>query len=147
MEVKPLPETPKIRKKRLSIFPRGYKEPQITPPPSAMARHFEHNNENPVVMEEQQQQQENQESAESFFDLGATLPTQDDGSIEAVMRRLFSAEHLNFILADHALFHRFSAFLNQYKSKLVPTLIRYLEMRKAMKAIEYANAVARQIRW
>lgn len=29
----------------------------------------------------------------------------------------------------------------------MPTLIRYLEMTKAMKAIEYANAVARKIRW
>lgn len=30
---------------------------------------------------------------------------------------------------------------------MVPTLIRYLEMRKAIKAIEFANAVARKIRW
>ncbi|KUJ12263.1 uncharacterized protein LY89DRAFT_623352 [Mollisia scopiformis] len=63
------------------------------------------------------------------------------------MKRLMSAEHLHFILADHTLFYRFSSFLNRYRSHLVPTLIRYLEMRKAMKAIEYANSIVRTIRW
>ena len=30
---------------------------------------------------------------------------------------------------------------------MIPTLVRYLEMRKAIKAIEFANAVAKGIRW
>lgn len=37
--------------------------------------------------------------------------------------------------------------MNRFKLHLVPTLVRYLEMTKAMKAIEYANAVARKIQW
>ncbi len=64
-----------------------------------------------------------------------------------MVRQLFSDEHLNFIIGDHILFYRFSSFLNRYRSHLVPTLVRYLEMRKAVKAIEYANAVVKSIRW
>lgn len=82
-----------------------------------------------------------------FFDLQPPAPNPKYVKTEDVMRRLMSAEHLHFILADHALFYRFSSFLNRYKSHLVPTLVRYLEMRKAMKAIEYANSVVRTIRW
>jgi hypothetical protein len=83
----------------------------------------------------------------TFFDLQPPAPNVKHVKIEDVMARLMSAEHLNFILDDQALFSRFSAFLNQYYSHMVPTLIRYLEMRKAVKAIEFANAVARGIRW
>jgi hypothetical protein len=60
------------------------------------------------------------------------------------MRRLFSKEHLHFILGDHVLFYRFSSFHNQYRPHLVPAF-RYLEMRKVVKAIEYANAVIRRV--
>jgi len=82
-----------------------------------------------------------------FFNLQppTTLPT--GMKIEDLAKRLFSADHLHLILQDHGLFYRFSTFLNQFKPRLVPTLIRYLEMRKAMKAIEYANSVSRTIRW
>jgi hypothetical protein len=83
----------------------------------------------------------------TFFDLEPSVPSANQVKIEDVMSRLFSNEHLHFIIDDHTLFYRFSSFLNRYKSHLVPTLIRYLEMRKAVKAIEYANAVARRIRW
>jgi hypothetical protein len=62
------------------------------------------------------------------------------------MSRLFSEEHLLFILGDHIFFYSFSSFLNRYSSHLVPALVRYLEMRKAVKAIEYPNAVARRVR-
>lgn len=82
-----------------------------------------------------------------FFDLQPPAHNPDYVRIEDVMRQLISAEHLHFILGDHVLFHRFSSFLNKYRTHLVPTLIRYLEMRKAMKAIEYANAIVRTIRW
>ncbi len=88
------------------------------------------------------------DSAEAgFFDLSVPIPIAKEVGIEHVMKRLFSKEHLHFILADHVLFYRFSSFLNRFKPHIVPTLVRYLEMRKAMKAIEYANAVARSIRW
>jgi hypothetical protein len=83
----------------------------------------------------------------SFFDLQPPEQPANHVKLEDVMRRLFSEEHLHFVLGDHILFYRFSSFLNHYRPHLVPTLIRYLEMRKAVKAIEYANAVTRRIRW
>lgn len=89
----------------------------------------------------------NSETDEAFFDLQPPKACPNNVRIEDVMARLFSMEHLHFILDDHGLFLRFSAFLNRWHSHIVPTLIRYLEMRKAVKAIEYANAVARRIRW
>jgi hypothetical protein len=83
----------------------------------------------------------------AFFDLAPPLSTASHVKVEDVMKRLFSDEQTcSSFLGDHVLFYRFSPFLNRYKSHLVPTLIRYLEMRKAMKLIEYANAVARTIR-
>ncbi|EKD16704.1 uncharacterized protein L3040_001445 [Drepanopeziza brunnea f. sp. 'multigermtubi'] len=82
-----------------------------------------------------------------FFDLQPPPSSAKQVKVEDIMRRLFSAEHLHFILADHSLFYKFSSFLNRCKPNLVPNLIRYLELRKAMKAIEYANSVVRSIRW
>jgi hypothetical protein len=82
----------------------------------------------------------------SFFDLQPPASTASHLKVEDIMKRLFSKGHLQFILGDHLLFSRFSSFLNQYKPQMIPTLIRYLEMRKSLKAIEYANAVARSVR-
>ncbi|KAL3417741.1 hypothetical protein PVAG01_10751 [Phlyctema vagabunda] len=83
----------------------------------------------------------------AFFDLQPPQSLASNVNIENQVKRLFSVEHLHFILGDHTIFPRFSAFLNRYRPYLVPTLVRYLEMRKVAKAIEYANAVARKIRW
>jgi hypothetical protein len=90
---------------------------------------------------------EENSSQQSFFELQAPASTMGHVKVEDVMERLFSREHLHFILADHALFYKFSSFLNRYKSQMVPALIRYLEMRKAITAIEYANTVAQSVRW
>jgi hypothetical protein len=77
-----------------------------------------------------------------FFDLQPRVPKTNHVKIRDIMKRLFSAEYLNFIL-----FYKLSSFLNHYSSHMVPTMIRYLKMRKAVKAIEYANAIARTVRW
>lgn len=82
-----------------------------------------------------------------FFDLRPPMSAAVDVEVEDVMKKLFSTEHLHFILTDHSLFLKFSSFLNQYRPNLVPALVRYLEMRKATKAIEYANAIAKSIQW
>lgn len=114
-------------------------DPSLNKTPLKMADIFEQNT--PTV-------EDLETTAEAeFFDLQPPPASASDVRIEDVMKRLFSAEHLHFILGDHHLFYQFSTFLNRLKPSLVPTLIRYLEMRKAMKAIEYANAVARSIRW
>jgi hypothetical protein len=83
----------------------------------------------------------------AFFDLRPPQSNASHVKLEDLVKRLFSHEHLHFIIADQALFYRFCIFVNRFKPYLAPTLVRYLEMRKAMKAIEYANAVARKIRW
>ena len=82
-----------------------------------------------------------------FFDLHPPSSSAKDVKVEDLVKQMFSADHLHFILGDRVLFYKFSTFLNRFKPNLVPTLIRYMEMRKAMKAIEYANSVARKIRW
>jgi len=83
----------------------------------------------------------------AFFDLQPPTNSSTHIKLEDLAKRLFSADHLHFILQDHGLFYRFSSFLNEFRPHLIPTLVRYLEMRKAMKAIEYANSVSRTIRW
>jgi hypothetical protein len=82
----------------------------------------------------------------SFYDLQPPEQQANHVKPEDIMSRLFSKEHLHFILGDHIFFYRFSSFLNCYSSHLVLALVRYLEMRTAIKAIEYANAVARRVR-
>jgi hypothetical protein len=81
-----------------------------------------------------------------FYDLQPPKQQANHVKPEDIMSRLFSEEHLHFILGDHIFFSRFCSFFNRYSSHLMPALVRYLEMRKAVKAIEYANAVARQVR-
>lgn len=66
--------------------------------------------------------------------------------LEKLMERIHSAEHLHFILSDLRLSRRFSTFVNRYKLQYSTTLVRYLGLRKAHKAIEYANAVVKSIR-
>ena len=62
--------------------------------------------------------------------------------IDSLSENLFSSGHLNTILFDPDLFGRFTAFLNRYRPHAAPILVRYLETQKAIKAVEYANAVA-----
>ena len=66
-------------------------------------------------------------------------------SLENLSELLFSDEHLNTILHDPQLLYRFTGFLSRYKSDLNPILTRYLDIQKAVKAVEYANAVAAAI--
>ncbi|POS85153.1 hypothetical protein EPUL_003265, partial [Erysiphe pulchra] len=87
--------------------------------------------------------------ASNFFDLRPPPPPTEthESRIEDVMKRLYSEEHLYYVLRDQTQFQRFMSFLNRYRPNLVPNLTRYMEMRKAMKAVEYANALARTIQW
>lgn len=84
-----------------------------------------------------------------FFNLQPPLPppNMQTTRLEDTVRRLFSEDHFSHILADKALFQRFSAFLNKYQPQYVPALIRHLDMLKAAKAIEYANAITRRMVW
>jgi len=132
--------SPTVYSHRLSLIPVPQLDLRDTVLSPDMGDETEKNGQSP-------QDLDSSEEPEEFFDLQPPAQPTSYVKTEDVMKRLFSAEHLHFILGDHVLFYRFSTFLNRYMSNLVPTLIRYLEMRKAMKAIEYANAVAKTIRW
>lgn len=82
---------------------------------------------------------------EFAYDLSPPPPTNTDKRAEVLAERLFSVEHLNVILKDNTQLQRFTTFLMRYRAHCVPTLVRYLDSQKALKAIQYANALADQI--
>ncbi|KAF2461397.1 hypothetical protein BDY21DRAFT_360523 [Lineolata rhizophorae] len=63
-------------------------------------------------------------------------------SLERRSDDLFSREHLETVFADPALLLRFTSFLSNHRPQSVPILIYYLDALKALRAINYANAVA-----
>ena len=76
------------------------------------------------------------------FDLRPPAPKPKPLSTESIGEALFSPGHLNTLLHNPKQLARFSGFLNRYKPQYYAVLIRYLETQKAIRAIEYANAVA-----
>lgn len=63
-------------------------------------------------------------------------------SLEVQSERLFSQDHLKIIFSDPSLFIKFTKFLSAIRPDSVPILIYFLDTLKALKAINYANAVA-----
>lgn len=80
------------------------------------------------------------------FDLRPPPPNKPVKFLDTCSEDLFSGDHLKAILRDPSFFLRFTAFLNRYKPQSAPFLIQYLETQKAIKAIEYANALAHTIK-
>ncbi|KAF2440262.1 hypothetical protein P171DRAFT_367768 [Karstenula rhodostoma CBS 690.94] len=62
--------------------------------------------------------------------------------LETRSEQLFSREHLQAIFRDTPSLLRFTGFLSTARPKSVPILIYYLDALKALRAIQYANAVA-----
>ncbi|KAL9077821.1 MAG: hypothetical protein Q9157_003247 [Trypethelium eluteriae] len=63
-------------------------------------------------------------------------------SLEGRAIQMFSREHLESIFADPTLLMKFTSFLSQNRQQSVPLLIYYLDAIKAIRAINYANAVS-----
>jgi len=80
------------------------------------------------------------------FDLKPPPPRKPVKSLDWLAERLFSEDHLRVILRDATFFMRFTAFLNRYKPQYSPILVQYLEAQKAIKAVEYANALAENLK-
>ncbi|KAL1621145.1 hypothetical protein SLS54_005639 [Diplodia seriata] len=77
------------------------------------------------------------------FDLvGPDDHASKDYSLEARSEKILSKEHLQAMFSDPALLNKFTAFLSAYKPKSLPLLVYYLDALKALRAINYANAVA-----
>ena len=76
------------------------------------------------------------------FMLNPPPPRHAKNTIEGMAGLLWSGGHLRTVLRDPSLFLRFTACINKYRPQIAPVLIRYLETQKAIKAVEYANAIA-----
>lgn len=85
-------------------------------------------------------------TADPSFDLRPPPPNKPVKFLDTLSEQLFSGDHLNVILHDPSFFLRFTAFLNRHRPHSAPVLVRYLEAQKAMKAVEYANALAQTIK-
>lgn len=82
--------------------------------------------------------------AEDDFEIAAPI---EDGNklerLERVSELLFSELHLQTIFNDPSLLLKFTSFLSTYRPQSIPILIYYLDATKALKAISYANKIAR----
>ncbi|KAK6345350.1 hypothetical protein TWF718_007268 [Orbilia javanica] len=77
----------------------------------------------------------------------SNVPTRQErlvaGQIEELSQKLYSKDHLRIIMSDPGLLHSFSKFLASYRpSASMDLLTYYLDAKKAIKAINYANALA-----
>ena len=62
-------------------------------------------------------------------------------SLERRSQVLFAKEHLQVIFADSGLLFKFTAFLTSQRPQSLPMLVYYLDILKAIRAINYANAI------
>lgn len=77
------------------------------------------------------------------YDLIAPAPAEGSKfSLERQSQLLFSRDHLQGIFAEPSTLLKFTAFLSTHRPNSVPILIYYLDALKALKAINYANAIA-----
>ncbi|CAK1357697.1 unnamed protein product [Cercospora beticola] len=65
--------------------------------------------------------------------------------LEKRAEKLYSADHLRLILSDPAFHSKFVGFMKKYRPARMPILMRYLAAHKAIRAQDYANALAMQI--
>lgn len=79
------------------------------------------------------------------FDLRPPPPRSKPPSVESLSETLFSEGHLNVLLHHPVYLARLTSFLAKYQPHSLTILLRFLETRKAIKAVEYANAVAEGI--
>ncbi|KAI1133905.1 hypothetical protein F5Y05DRAFT_253637 [Hypoxylon sp. FL0543] len=66
-------------------------------------------------------------------------------SLETRSEMLFSKEHLEIISDDPRLLEKFTNFLYAFRPKSAPLLVYYVDARKALRAIKYANAVTQSL--
>jgi len=62
-------------------------------------------------------------------------------SLERRSEQLFSREHLAIIFEEPKMLVRFTNFLSTHRPTSLPLLVYYLDALKALKAVEYSNAI------
>lgn len=75
------------------------------------------------------------------YDLAPPPPRVSHANAERLAERLFSADHLNIIVKDPVLSHRFTSFLNRHKPQSVPTLVRYDLVTLLMRRVSWYNHI------
>lgn len=65
----------------------------------------------------------------------------EEYSLEKRSQQLFSKEHLQIIFAEPGYLLKFTSFLAAHRPESVPRLIHYLDALKALRAINYSNAI------
>ncbi|KAE9989785.1 hypothetical protein EG327_002252 [Venturia inaequalis] len=88
---------------------------------------------------------ESEHDSDGNFDLKPPAPSVSVSNGETLAEQLFSAQHLNLILADRNLNTKFTSFLDKYLPRAKPTLARYQATQKAKAAIAYANAIVESL--
>ncbi|MCJ1282171.1 hypothetical protein MMC26_001494 [Xylographa opegraphella] len=86
------------------------------------------------------------EAIHEDFDLG-TAHDEDNQieMLEKVSELIFSPLHLQAIFKDPSALLKFTSFLSTVRPQSIPTLIYYLDATKALKAIRYANSIAKSL--
>ncbi|KAF2722856.1 hypothetical protein K431DRAFT_266029 [Polychaeton citri CBS 116435] len=79
------------------------------------------------------------------YDLKPPPPSLSQDNVESLAVRFFSQDHLDAIVRDPLTHARFIRFLKQYRPQYISTLNRYVETKKAITAVEYANALAEAV--
>ncbi|KAJ9632827.1 hypothetical protein H2204_007557 [Knufia peltigerae] len=79
------------------------------------------------------------------FDLRPPPPRVKPPSIESLAELLFSARHLNVLVSKPQYLAAFTTFIRRYRPQYHDVIVGYIESQKAIKAVEYANAVAHSI--
>ncbi|RMD43700.1 hypothetical protein DV735_g1420, partial [Chaetothyriales sp. CBS 134920] len=103
----------------------------------------------PAPVPEEERVSEHQElgtsdAEDGDFDLRPPAPLPRSSSQERIAELLFSATHLNHVLQEPSSWAKFTRFLSRYKPEYRPLVSRYLQSQKAVKAVEYANALAEE---
>ncbi|MCJ1392613.1 hypothetical protein MMC18_005483 [Xylographa bjoerkii] len=86
------------------------------------------------------------EALHEDFDLGTSADEDNQiEMLEKVSELIFSPLHLQAIFKDPSSLLKFTSFLSTNRPQSIPTLIYYLDATKALKAIRYANSIAKSL--
>lgn len=85
------------------------------------------------------------DDAPGSYDLKAPPPGNILENIEYLSERLFSADHIKYILRDPSFANRFISFLTKYRPESRHYVEQYTNVQKAISAVQYANAIAESL--